>query len=106
MLTSANTCRTVRSVLEASVGQPIIHFQDLWLTGRFLASKGEEADLVLIQIHFTTNQAIGPHLAERPGLPQEGHLAQAATAPQVDQLAIGPLLQVHFSAHWERPTVR
>src|SRR5438034_11539512 len=105
MLTSANRCRTVRSVLEAAVGQPIIHFQDLWLTGRFLAPEGEEADFILIQIHFTTNQAMGPDLAERPGLTQQGHLAQATTSPQVDQPATGPLLQVQLPACRERPTV-
>src|SRR5258708_34267880 len=106
MLTSANRCRTARSVLEAAVGQPIIDFQDLWLTGRFLPREGEEADLILIQIHFTTNQAMGPDLAERPGLAQQGHLAQAATSPQVDQLAAGPFLQVQLPARRERPAVR
>src|SRR3954468_11079446 len=94
MLTSANTSRTGRSVLEAPVGQPIVHFEDLRVTSRLLATKGEEADLVLIQIHFTTNQAVGPHLAQGPGLAQQGHLAIAVASPQVDQPATGPLLQV------------
>src|ERR1700745_177254 len=94
MLTSANTSRTGRSVLEAAVGQPIIHFEDLRLTGRLLAPQGEAADLVLIQIHFTTNQAVGPHLAQGPTLAQQGHLTVAVAPPQVDQPAPGPLLQV------------
>src|SRR5690242_1966579 len=96
MPTSANTSRTGRSVLEAAVGQPVIHFEDLRLTGRLLAPKGEEADLVPIQIHFTTNQAVGPHLAQWPDLTQQGHLAVAIASPQVDQPATGPLLQVEL----------
>src|SRR5262249_53003090 len=75
MLTSANTCRTGRSVLEAAVGQPIVHFEDLRLTSRVLASKGEEADLVPIQIDLTTNQAVGPDLPQRPGLTEQDDLA-------------------------------
>src|SRR5438132_1539887 len=71
MLTSANTSRTGRSVLEAAVGQPIVHFEDLRLTDRLLATEGEEADLVLIQIHFTTNQAGGPPLAQTQAHPQD-----------------------------------
>src|SRR5260370_26215426 len=106
MLTSANTSRTGRSVLEAAVGQPIVHFEDLRLTGRLLATKGEEADLVLIQIHFTTNQAVGPHLAQWPGLAHPRHLALAIAAPQVDQPAPGPLLQVELPAVGEGTPVR
>ena len=40
------------------MGQPIIDFQELGLTSRLLA-QGEEADLVVIPIHFTTHQAVG-----------------------------------------------
>src|SRR5437588_8637167 len=106
MPTSANTSRTGRSVLEAAVGQPVVHFENLRLAGRLLAAEGEEANLVLIQIHFTTNQAVGPHLAEWPGLPQQGHLAVAVASPQVDQLPTGPLLQVKFPAGGEGAAVR
>src|SRR5271157_3439980 len=106
MLTSANRSRTGRSVLEAAVGQPIVYFQDLRLTGRVLAPEGEEADLVLVQIHFTAHQAVGPHLAELPGLPQQGHLAEAAASPQVDQPALRPLLQVELPAPRKGPAVR
>ena len=70
MLTSANTSRTERSVLEAAVGQPIVHFEDLRLTPRLLASEGEEADLIVGQIDFTTNQAVGPDLAAGPAVAQ------------------------------------
>src|SRR6266498_4322784 len=106
MLTSANTSRTERSVLEAAVGQPIVHFEDLRLTGRLLAAQGEEADLVLVQIDLTTDQAVGPHLPERPGLPQYGHLAVGGASPQVDQPATGPLLQVELPANGEGTPVR
>src|SRR5207302_11099023 len=82
MLTSANRCRTGRSVLEPPVGQPVVYFQDLRLTGRFLAPQREEADLVLVQIHLAAHQTIGPHLAERPTPTQQGHLAAAVAAPQ------------------------
>src|SRR5438105_745267 len=84
MLTSANRCRTGRSVLEAPVGQAVVHLQDSRLTGRFLAPQGEEADLVLVQIHLTANQAVGPHLPQWPGLPQQRHLAQVVASPQKD----------------------
>src|SRR5215831_12665008 len=106
MLTTANTSRTGRSVLESPLGQPIVHFPDQRLTGRLLASQGEEADLVLVQIDLTTNQAIGPHLPKIPGLPQQGHLAEAVASPQVDQPAPGSLLQVQFPARREGAAVR
>src|SRR5947207_330179 len=106
MLTSANTSRTGRSVLEAAIGESIVHFADLWLTGGILAPQGEEADLVLIQIHFTTNQAVGPDLAEWPDLAQQGHLAVAVASPQVDQPAPRPLLQVEPPVHGEGTAVR
>src|SRR5262249_51772889 len=99
MLTSANTSRTGRSVLEATVGQPIVHFADLWLTGRVLAPQGEEANLVPIQIHFTADQAVGPGLTQGPELPQQGYLAVAVASPQVDQSAPRSLLQVELPAH-------
>src|SRR4051812_45555281 len=110
MLTTASTSRTGRSILEAAVGQPIVHFQDLWLAGRLLAPEGEEADLVRVQkdgtelenfsppapftardrggkpgkvLKLTADQAVGPHLAQLPGLPQQGHLAAGVAAPQV-----------------------
>src|SRR3981081_221160 len=103
MLTSANTSRTGPSVLEAAGWDPIIHFQDLGLTGWFLAPEGEEAELVVVQIHLTTHQAVGPHLAERPGPPQQAHLALAAAAPQVDQPATRPLPQLQLPGGGERP---
>src|SRR5882724_7100489 len=106
MLTSANTSRTGRSVLETAVGQPIVHFEDLRLTGRLLAPQGEAADLVTIQIHFTPNQAVGPHLTQGPRLAQQGHLAVAIASPQVDQPATGPLLQVELPAGGESTPVR
>src|SRR6266852_3236420 len=106
MLTSANTSRTGRSILETAVGQPIIHLQDLRLTGRLFPSEGEEADLVLVQVHFTADQAIGPDLAEGPGLPQQGYLAEAVTSPQVDQPATRQVLQVELPVPRESPTVR
>src|SRR5262249_60986502 len=99
MLTSANTRRTGRSVLEATVGQPIVHFADLWLTGRVLAPQGEEAKLVPIPIHFTADQAVGPGLTQGPELPQQGYLAVAVASPQVDQSAPRSLLQVELPAH-------
>src|SRR5437773_3882383 len=106
MLTSANTSRTGESVLEPAVGQAIVYFEDLRVTARFLAPESEEADFVLIQIHFTTNQAAGPGLAERPGLPQQVHRALAVTAPEVDQAATRPLLQVELPVAREGPAVR
>src|SRR4051794_35407444 len=106
MLTSANTSRTGRSVLEAAVGQPIVHFEDLRLTGRVLPSQSEEADLVLIQIHFTTNQAVGPGLTQRPGHPEQSDLAVGVAASEVDHAAAGSLLQVELPAHGEGAAVR
>src|SRR4051794_24605428 len=106
MLTSANTSRTGRSVLEAAVGQPIVRFQDLRLALRVLAPQGEEADLVRVQIDLTTNQAVGPDLAQRPGLPQHGDLALGVASPQVDQPARGPLLQLELPAAREGTPVR
>src|ERR1700739_3652479 len=106
MLTSANTSRTGRSVLEAAVGQPIVHFEDLRLTGRLLASQGEEADLVLVQIDLTTDQAVGPHLPEIPSLPHHGHRVGGVASPQVAQPATGPLLQVELPASGEGTPVR
>src|SRR5262249_36772619 len=105
MLTSANTCRTGQSVLEAAVGQAIVHFEDLWLTGRLLAAEGEETDLILVQIDFTTNQAVGPDLAQRPGLAQQGDRALRVAPPQVDQPAAGSLLQVELPAGGEGAAV-
>src|SRR5205807_3722365 len=98
MLTSANTSRTGRSVLEAAVRQPIVHFEDLRLTGWLLASQGEEADLVLVQIDLTTDQAVGPHLPQIPGLPQHGHLTVGVASLQVDQPPTAPLLPVELPA--------
>src|SRR5947209_3674628 len=106
MPTSANTSRTGRSVLEAPVGQPIVHFEDLRLTPRLLASKGKEADLVPIQIDLTTNQAVGPDLAQRPGLAQQDDLAVGVASPQVDQPTTGPLLQVQLPVGREGATAR
>src|SRR5438067_1515311 len=106
MLTSANTCRTGRSVLETAVGQPIVLFEDLRLTGRVLASESEEADFILVQVHFTTDQAVGPGLAQRPGLPQQGDLAQPAAASEVDHPAAGAFLQLEPPAHGEGAAVR
>src|SRR5947209_12835645 len=106
MLTSAITSRTGRSVLKTAVGQPIVHFQDLRLAGRILAPEGEETDFILIQIHFTTNQAVGPDLAQRPGLPQQGYLAAGVAPPQVDQAATGPLPQVELPVAGEGAAVR
>src|SRR3954471_8479953 len=106
MLASANTCRTGRSVLEAAVGQSIVHFADLWLTSRFLASQGEETDLILVQIDFTTNQTAGPDLAQRPALAQQGDLALGVAPPQGDQAAPGPLLQVELPGGGEGTAVR
>src|SRR5271167_3281326 len=106
MLTSANTSRTDRSILETAVGEPIVHFQDLRLTGRLFPSEGEEADLILVQIHFTADQAVGPHLAEGPCLPQQCHLADAVTSPQVDQPASRPLFQLELPALRKGPTIR
>src|SRR4051812_28304422 len=106
MLTSANTSRTGQSVLEAPVGQPVVHFEDLRLTGRLLASQGEEADLVLVQINLTTDQAVGPHLPEFPTLPQQSYFAGGVAAPQVDQPATGPLLQVELPPGGEGTPLR
>src|SRR5262245_56361258 len=41
-----------------------------------------------------------------PALAQQGHLAVAVAAPQVDQPATRPLLQVELPAHGEGPAVR
>src|SRR5438128_789088 len=106
MLTSANRSRTGRSVLKAPSGKPVRDFQDLGLTGRLLAPQGAEADLVLAEIHFAAHQAVGPHLAERPGLPQQRHLTVAVAAPQVDQSAPRPFLQVQLPGFRKRATVR
>src|SRR3954469_5175252 len=106
MLTSAITCRTGRSVLETPGRQPVIDFQDLGLTGRLLAPQREEAELVVVQIHFTANQSIGPHLPELPGPPQQDYLAEAAAAPQVDQLTPRPFFQVQLPSLGERPALR
>src|SRR3984893_12765786 len=106
MLTSANTSRTGPSVLEAPGGQPIIDCQDLGLTARLLAPQGAEAELVVVQVHFTAHQAIGPHLAELPGPPQQAYLAEAVAASQVDEPTPRPFLQVQLPGIGERPTVR
>src|SRR5215471_5777215 len=104
MLTTANTCRTGRSVLEPPVGQPIVHLQDLRLTGRLLTSQAEEADLVPVQIDITTDQAMGPHLPQIPGLSQQAHRAGAVASPEVDQPALRSLLQVQLPARREVAT--
>ncbi len=97
MLTSANTSRTRQSVLEATIGQSIVHFKDLRLTGRFLSSQREEADFVLIQRHFATNEAVGPHLAEWPGLPHQEHRSAVAIAsPQIDHPLTGRFFSLSF----------
>ena len=96
MLTSANRSRTGLSVLEAPIGQPIIYFQDLRLAGRILAPQAVEKEFVPIQIHVTTNQPVGPHLAQRPRLSQKADLTAGVASPQVDQAACGSLLQVEF----------
>src|SRR6266478_6459298 len=106
MLTSANTCRTGRSVLEAAVGQPIVHFQDLRLAGRVLASQGAEADFILLQIDFTTNQAVVPDSTQRPGLPQQGDLALGVAPPQVAPGPAGRFLQVGLPPGGEGAGVR
>src|SRR5438270_10225171 len=106
MPTSANTSRTGRSVLEAAVRQSVVHFADLRLTVRLLTAESEEANLPLVQIHLTANQAVGPHVAQWPGLTQQGHLAVAIAAPQVDQPATGPLLQVKLPVGGEGRPVR
>src|SRR5438270_10144676 len=106
MLTNANTFRTGASVLEAPGREAVIHLQDLGLAGRFLASQSEEADPVLVQIHLTANQTVGPHLAQRPGPPQQSHLTVAVAAPQVDQSATRPFLQVQLPSAGERLAVR
>src|SRR4051812_39264699 len=98
MLTSASTSRTGRSVLEAPVGQLIAHFQDLRLTGRVLAPEREEAHLVLLQVHLTANQAVGPHVADPPGAPQQRDFPPAVGPPQVDQAAARPRLRVQLPA--------
>src|SRR5579872_6758088 len=105
MLTSATTFRTGRSVLEASGREPVIHFEDLGLTGRVLAPQREDAELVVVQIDLTPHQAIRPDLAQRPSPPQQAHLAQAAAAPQVDQLAPRPFLKLQSPAGGERPAL-
>src|SRR5690348_11298375 len=105
MLTSANTSRTGRSVLKSPGRESVIHFQDLGLAGRLLAPQGEEADLVVIEVHFTAHQAVGPHLAERPRPPQQSYLAEAVAAPQKVQPAARPLLQIQFPVGGECPAV-
>src|SRR5262245_33202115 len=85
MLTSANTSRTGRSVLEATVGEVIVHFKDQRLAGRVLASEGEEADLVMNEVDLATDQAVGPRLTQRPGHAQQGYFAVGAAAAQVNQ---------------------
>src|SRR5438270_12088563 len=106
MLTSANRSRTGRSVLEAPVGQPIIHFQDLWLARRVLASQGKEADLVLVQIHFTAHQAARPNRAHPPRPPQQGHLALSVGASQIDESAARSRLEVQLPVDGEGPAGR
>src|SRR5271166_7192485 len=106
MLTSANTSRTGESVLEATAGQAIVHFEDLRLASRFLASEGEETDFIHLQIHFATNEAAGPSQAERPGLPEQDDLALGVASPQVDQAASGPFLQVEFPVGREDAAIR
>src|SRR6266404_3210135 len=106
MLTSASTSRTGRSILEPTVGESIVHFQDLRLISRIFPSESAETDLILVQIHITADQAVGPHLTERPALPQQRHLAVAATPPQINQPPPRPLLQVEFPVLREGPTVR
>src|SRR4051812_18962914 len=106
MLTSANTSRTGRSVLGAPIGQPIIHFQDLWLTGRILASKGEEADLVFVQIHLPASQPARPDRADFPGMTPQVHLALSVAPPPADQPAARPLLEVQPPVSRERPAAR
>src|SRR3954462_10285974 len=96
MLTSANTSRTRRSGLEAAIGESIGYFADQGLIGGILAPQGEEADLVLIQIDFTTNQGVGPDLPQWPDRAQQDHRAVAVASPQVDQPATRPLLQVEL----------
>src|SRR3954447_13629242 len=106
MLTSANRSRTGPSVLEAAVGQPIVYLQDLRLTGRLLTPEGEEADLVTIQIDFTTDQAVGPELSQRPGLPEQDNLAAGVATPEVDQATRRPFLQVELPVPREAKAVR
>src|SRR5947209_7205521 len=106
MLTSANRCRTAPSVLEAPVGQPVINLQGLGLAGRVFAPKGEEADLVPVQIHVTANQTIGPDCADPPGLPQQRYLALGVGSTQVDQPTTRPVLQVQLPDRREYPAVR
>src|SRR3954469_11006966 len=106
MLTSAKRSRTGRSILEAAIGQAINHFQDLWLAGGFLAAEGEETDLVLVQIDHTADQAVGPDLAERPGLAQQDDRAVGIAPPQVNHPAAWSLLQIQLPTRGERPAVR
>jgi len=51
----------LQSVVEASVGQSVIHLQNHRLVGWLLASQGEETDLVLGQIDLAANQPVGPN---------------------------------------------
>src|SRR6267142_429643 len=106
MLTSASTSRAGKSVLEPAVGEPVVHLQDLGLTGRVLAPKDEEADLVVVEIDVTANQAIGPHLAELPCPPEQCHGAGAVASPQVNQPATRPFLQLERPAGGESSAVR
>src|SRR5262249_44799979 len=103
MLTSANTSRTARSVLEAPIGQPIIHCQDLGLTGRVLASQGVKADLVTVQIHFTAHEPTRPDVADLPALAQQVPLPLRVGPPQVHQTAARSLLEVQLPVSGERP---
>src|SRR5262249_15820208 len=105
-LSSANTSRTGRSLPEPTVGQPIIHLEDPRLTGRLLASEGEEVDLVPTQIDLTADQPVRPDLTQRPGLPQHDHLAVGTAPPQVDQPASGPLPQVELPVAREGAALR
>jgi hypothetical protein len=50
--------------------QAIVHLRDLGLTGRFLATQGEEVHFILLEIVFAANQPAWPGLPQRPGLAQ------------------------------------
>src|SRR4051812_23399964 len=106
MLTSANRSRTGPSVLEAAVGQPKVHLQDLRLAGRVFPPEGEEADLIAIQSDFTPDQAVGPELSQRPGLPEQDDLAAGVATPEVDQATLRPFLQIELPVPREGTTAR
>src|SRR5690348_1116576 len=55
------------------------------------------------RVYLATHQAVGPHLSQRPGPPQQTNLALAAAAPQVDQPTPRPLLQLQLPGGGERP---